>query len=427
MVFGFVGTSFAGVMMQGFYWDPPAGGTWYDTMKSKAYELSQAGFTAIWFPSPTKGMGGGYSMGYDVYDHYDLGEYNQKGTIETRFGSRAELEAAIQAYKNAGMQTIVDTVMNHMMGADEAEYNPYTGTETWTKFDYVHDKFEKNYEHFHPNVTHNTTSEPYYGGQFEPDICFYNDYNYMGNGLKEWSKWLKIDIGFDGYRLDFVKGMQPDYLKSWKNTWPMSSSFTVGEYWDGNRDTLNWWANEVGMHVFDFDLFYTLKDMANSNGAFDMRGLNDAGLIEINPGRAVTFVENHDTDEHDPVTTNKMMAYAYILTHEGYPTVFWKDYYNYGLKDAINNLVWIHENLAEGSTSNLYSDADLYIAQRNGGKGLVVGLNDSDSWRSQWVQTRYTNTTLKDYTGQANDAWADGNGWVELWIPPKGYTVWSTY
>lgn len=91
-------TGKSGVMMQGFYWDVPAGGTWYNTMKSKAAELANMaggyGIDAIWFPPASKADNGAYSMGYDPFDYYDLGQYNQKGSTETRFGSQAELKSA---------------------------------------------------------------------------------------------------------------------------------------------------------------------------------------------------------------------------------------------------------------------------------------------------------------------------------------------
>ncbi|MBA7698766.1 hypothetical protein ES703_107448 [subsurface metagenome] len=82
------------IVFQAFYGDVPAGGTWYDTIRSQAPGLKAAGFTHFWFPPPTKGDSGGYSMGYDLYDNYDLGNYYQKGTTETRFGSLSELQAA---------------------------------------------------------------------------------------------------------------------------------------------------------------------------------------------------------------------------------------------------------------------------------------------------------------------------------------------
>jgi hypothetical protein len=32
-------------------------------------------------------------MGYNPYDYFDLGDYDQKGGVKTYFGNKAELEA----------------------------------------------------------------------------------------------------------------------------------------------------------------------------------------------------------------------------------------------------------------------------------------------------------------------------------------------
>jgi alpha-amylase len=69
--------------------------------------------------------------------------------------------------------------------------------------------------------------------------------------------------------------------------------------------------------------------------------------VKRNPYKAVTFVTNHDTDE----IYNKQLAYAYILTHEGYPTLFYKDYEEW--LDKMNNLIWIH-NQATGTINIIY-------------------------------------------------------------------------
>jgi alpha-amylase len=77
------------------------------------------------------------------------------------------------------------------------------------------------------------------------------------------------------------------------------------------------------------------------NDAFDgnnLNLLNDDMMWKRNPYKAVTFVTNHDTDE----IYNKQLAYAYILTHEGYPTLFYKDYEEWLDKEKMNNLIWIH-------------------------------------------------------------------------------------
>jgi hypothetical protein len=63
---------------------PPEEGlthSWWDHLAAQAAGFSQAGFTAIWLPPVTKGASGEASVGYDVFDDYDLGSKNQKGTV----------------------------------------------------------------------------------------------------------------------------------------------------------------------------------------------------------------------------------------------------------------------------------------------------------------------------------------------------------
>ena len=413
----------AGVLMQGFYWDVPSGGTWYNVLASKAKELKAAGFTAIWFPPPTKGMSGGYSMGYDVFDHYDLGEYNQKGTVETRFGSIDELKAAINAFHAEGIQVYADAVMNHMTGGD-LEDNPYTGGQTWTKFTYPHHTFEKNYECFIPNGR-SCFEDEYFCGDWGPELC--HEYSYVGDELKKWGKWLIDEIGFDGFRLDAVKCISPTYIASWNSA--VGAKFIVGEFFDSNINLLNNFVNQSGIAVFDFPLRDVLRDMCNdTKGYFDMRRLAYAGFTAINPFMSVTFVENHDVDRSDPIVTDKMLAYAYILTAEGYPTVFWKDYYNYNLKPYIDPLIWIHENLASGPTKVLYTDGDIYVAARD---NFIVYINDNPYSGKNIgnIKTPWPNATLKDYTGNIKDTpKTDASGYLidyYLWAPARSYSVWG--
>ncbi len=79
------------VMMQAFYWDVTPIGGWWDNLNAKLDAWKTAGITALWLPVVSKGQSGGFSMGYDPYDYFDFGQYNQMGTTETRFGSASEL------------------------------------------------------------------------------------------------------------------------------------------------------------------------------------------------------------------------------------------------------------------------------------------------------------------------------------------------
>jgi alpha-amylase len=78
---------------------------------------------------------------------------------------------------------------------------------------------------------------------------------------------------------------------------------------------------------------------------------------------------------------NKLIAYAVILTIEGYPCVYHKDYSAdpgcYGLKPWIDNLIWIHENLAFGTTVTQYVDDNVIVFNRTGYPGLLTAINSA--------------------------------------------------
>ncbi|MFN3660288.1 MAG: alpha-amylase domain-containing protein [Brevinematales bacterium] len=450
-----VGSSmFAGVMMQGFYWDVPAGGTWWNTMKSKAYELRYMaggyGINRIWFPPASKGQGGGYSMGYDPHDYYDLGQYYQDGTTETRFGSQAELKAAIAEFKKYGISRMADIVLNHRSGG-ASEYNPYTGGNTWTDFRNVASgKMKWQYWAFHPNDIHGW-DEGSFGGF--PDVCHHK--STVTNDFKNWMIWLKssYNAGFDSWRYDYVKGFGPWVVQKLNSY--TSPTFSVGEYWDANTSTLDWWANAANSSVFDFALYYTLRDICNnSSGGGYLPNVFDysKSFAAKNRWRAVTFVGNHDTDE---IVRDKMMAYAFILTYQGYPCIWWKDYYNYGLAtgggagtgwgNGIKQLVWVREKLGGGGPQIEIlksNDGDFIIYGSKGystsSPGYIVIINDHPTqWKGAWVQTGNSylkGKTLKAYAWsstvsgqnyQPQNKYCDANGWVEVWAAPRGYAVYS--
>jgi alpha-amylase len=452
--------AFAGVMMEGFYWNVPAG--WYGVMASKAAELGDMGtgygIDRIWFPPPSKGQSGPQSMGYDPHDYYDLGSFDQDGAVATRFGTQDELKAALSAYKDAGIATMADIVLNHRSGG-KSEANPNAGGSTWTDFsDTASGKCQWHYNEFHPS-----TFEPSDEGSFAgmPDICHAtgNTPGHAYYDLIHWGQWLRSsdNAGFDGgWRFDYVKGFHPWMAHDfWAAT---GSPFSVGEYWDANTGLLDGWVGAAGggISVFDFPLYYTLQGICNdAGGTASLPDVFDAAksYAAKNPLRAVTFAANHDTDG---IITDKMLAYAFILTYQGYPDIFWKDYFDDGLArgggagtagagNGIVPLVWAREKLAGGSPRIAVlksDDPQLIVYQSDGASadapGYIVVINTNPSnWRGARVQTAdayLQNKTLKAYAwsstvaGQntAPDAQpCDAAGWTQVYAPPRGYAVFS--
>ena len=151
-------------------------------------------------------------------------------------------------------------------------------------------------------------------------------------------------------------------------------------------------------------------------------------------------MENHDVARDTPVVHDKLMAYAFILTHEGYPCVYWQDYFDFGLArpgeaGGIAALVAAHEQHAGGPARVLLADDDLYVMQRDGQGaqgGLVLVLNNRGAWQGAVVQTRWAGTRLvpvawcgRDDAGVPEAKWTDEHGRGDLWAPPRGYAVYA--
>lgn len=419
LIFGLILFQFsktqAGVLMQGFWWDSPSSWDrpWWNAVGDKAGELAASGFTAVWLPPAYKSAAGGFSVGYDPFDDYDLGNKDQRGTIPTRWGTKTQLVKAVSRLRAHGLDVYLDFVLGHRNGDDG----------------------NKNF--YYRNALGNT-----HGGRFQKgpmDFLWENamfgralNYSnpYVRTGLMEAGQWQVETLGTQGIRVDHAKGIPADFLRDFFHFGSLARQFVVLEYWEENLDALSSYLSQ-GLYgrvsSFDFALWGKLKEMGNGRGFFNMRHLQQAGMAGRDPGASVTFVENHDTVRSWPTLTGKHLGYAYILTSEGYPSVFWLDYYVHGMKPTIDNLVWIHERLASGGTLYRWADDDLLIYERQGGAKLLVGLNDNTtSARREWVSTHFGgNVELEDYTGRHPRVRTAADGRVQIEVKPDSFAAYA--
>ncbi|NQU41294.1 MAG: hypothetical protein HQ523_15200 [Lentisphaerae bacterium] len=98
--------------------------TSYRELAYKMPELAEVGYGALWLPPPTKGSGG-LSVGYDLWDPFDLGGKDQRNTVSTRYGTEAELLHLIRVAHRFGVRVYFDNIMNHR-AFDVPGYNEYT-------------------------------------------------------------------------------------------------------------------------------------------------------------------------------------------------------------------------------------------------------------------------------------------------------------
>jgi alpha-amylase len=412
---------------------------WWDRIASQASAFRNAGFTAILLPPALKTNGGAFPVadGYGVFDDYDLGNKNQFFSTPTRFGTREMLQRCTAMLRANGLDVYLDIVMHQRDGGSDFIYS-YLGANGKAGAG----RFPKHKTCFVPNVPRDPIAGPVsddfaFGDELAPVNALPK--GYVMDGLTDAVDWQTRTLDAQGYRIDDTKGMAVQFVSHLLTNKSMASGFAVGEYFDGNPATLNWWVWDSGMNgrccTFDFSLRFMLQAMCNNAGRWDMSQLDHAGFAGRDALHAVTFIENHDTDLSSPAIWNKMLGYAYVLTSEGYPCVYYKDYSPddgcYGMKPALDPLVWIHENVASGATTFRHKEFQFVVYERTGWPNLLVGLNnESGGWKTVAVQTEFgANVHLHDYTGHAGDVWTDGSGNVTIGIPPNenglGYVCYS--
>ena len=219
------------------------------------------------------------------------------------------------------------------------------------------------------------------------------------------------NMGFDGYRWDAAKHVPKwfwkDHILNNVNAW---GKYNFGEVVESDLDRLQGYV-DTGMAVTDQSLLYDNGGQLKFGESWPRWG---AGYAARNGEKALTFVENHD---YGP-PSNRQLAYAFISAYPGYPS-----FYNVLLDDsAINNLIWVHENLAiEGAVHQSLQKRNTIIFERTG--HLLAGINQSETRTYRWVQTSWRNTKLHDYSFHVEDKWTNNDGYVEVWIPPMSYVM----
>lgn len=372
-------------LAQYFHWYYPADGSLWNQLKEKAPELAKQGINAVWLPPSYKGAAGGFSVGYDTYDLFDLGEFDQKGSVRTKYGTKEEYLAAIEACHQHGIKVVADVVFNHKAGADELEKvtvrrmdpanrNEFTSEpfeiEAWTKFtfpgrgdqyssfiwdhrcfsgiDWAEDiqesgifSIQNEYGEGWEELPHEELGN--YDYLMSADIDFRNPQ--VREELKHWGRWYLETTHVGGFRLDAVKHMSPKMINEWVDHVQAITKdhlFIVGEYWnihDANALKQYVEATSERVQLFDAPLHHNFFVASRMGKDYDLRHIFDNSLVNIIPELAVTLVDNHDTqpvqDLESPVEAwFKPLAYALILLRmQGTPCVFYPALYGAHYKD----------------------------------------------------------------------------------------------
>lgn len=445
-----------GVMIQFFEWELPNTGDLWKKLEAEAGHLAGLGISAVWIPPAGKAQMQD-DVGYASYDLYDLGEFDQKGTVRTKYGTRAELLRAIESLHSHGISVYLDAVMNHKAGADEKErfrvrevdennrdeeISDTYEMEGWTRFTFPgrggkYSDFTWHWYHFTgtdydagrddsgiykiqgegKEWSNNVDDE---NGNYDYLMCANIDYHHpeVVEEMKRWGIWVVRELQLDGFRLDAIKHINTDFIRDFICT--MRATFGeqfyfVGEYWKDAPDDLSAYlaAEDYAMDLFDVTLHYHFAEASEQGAEYDLRQLLDGALVSTHPALAVTFVDNHDSQPGQSLESTvrdwfKPAAYALILLMEkGYPCVFYGDYYGIGGKEAIHRhtldiLLKLSSTMAYGPQDNYFDSPGCVGFVRRGtaehpNSGLAVLIsNGEEAAKQMHVGTEHAGQIWKD-------------------------------
>ena len=383
--------NYGGVMLQGFYWDSFRDTKW-TTLESQAKEMGQY-FDLVWIPQ--SGLCSGKSMGYNPKYYW-----NQNSS----FGTEAELRALIKAFKDNGIGTIADVVVNHrdnmsswvdfpaetykgvtyqMLSTDICADDDGGAAKTWA---------DANGYKLSPNKD----SGEGWNGMRDLDHASEN----VQTIVKAYEKYLLDDLGYAGFRYDVAKGFAAKYFGMY-NAYA-KPQFSVGEYWDGNVSTVKSWVDGTKVDgviqsaVFDFPCRYAIRDAIQYRRWSELnrsgRLINDKNYTRY----AVTFAENHDTEyrssssPQDPIKSDTLLANAYLLAMPGTPCIFLKHWQEYKkeikLMIEARKLAGVH---SQSNAVNYASHADYIAFNVTGTKGsllVVLGSKPQSYTRAGYTE-----------------------------------------
>lgn len=442
-------------MMQYFEWYVPANQTFWNKVSKEAGNISDNGITSVWLPPAYKGAGGKKDVGYAVYDLYDLGEFDQKGTVATKYGTKDEYLNAVKTLQNNNIEVLADIVLGHRMGADEKERIFAYGQDAmdrnreiegkrkitvWTKFTFPgrngkYSDFKWDWTNFHATDYDAKSKESgiyrFIGKEWDSDVDGeFGNYDYlMGvdldmsdpevvEELENWGKWYYDFTGVDGFRLDAVKHIDFSFFKVWLRKLREYSGkdiFAVGEYWNAELPILENYIekSEHSLSLFDVPLHFNMHHASNSNGYYDMRYILKNTLVGKYPELAVTFVDNHDTQPEQALESwvlewFKPHAYSIIMLRDtGYPCVFYGDYYGIPHNKikavkSLKRIIELRRDYAYGRQHDYFDDRSIVGWTREGVKditesGLAVVMTVSTGGRKRmYVGKHYAGCRFYD-------------------------------
>ncbi|MGE5675035.1 MAG: alpha-amylase family glycosyl hydrolase, partial [Mycobacterium leprae] len=365
--------------------------------------IKSMGFTAIWITPFVKNDGNDYH-GYGATDFFQ---------VDPHFGTLAQLKELVNQAHARGMKVLFDVVVNHT-----GPNSPLT---------------VQHPDWFHPNKP----ISDWNNAQNVQNGWLYNlpDFDQSNPAVRDYilsySKYWIEQTGVDGFRLDTVRHVAPDFW-TWYNAQLQQIKpgfWLIGEVFDNSAYKLPLWQNAGVTALLDFPDDAAARsvfgqDAMMTNLSETVRQVADA---MPNPYEMGAFLDNHDmtrfvsnAKQDDPVGRLKL-GLEWLFTQRSIPIMYygtevampgkddpdnrhdfpWENPQHTDVRDLITRLNAIrqaHLALRRGSITTLAVTGNDYAYARVAGNDKVVVVLNNDGKNALAKSYNVSALGLKDGT-----------------------------
>ncbi|KKF95976.1 Alpha-amylase 2 [Ceratocystis platani] len=293
------------------------GGTWQGLINNLDY-IQNMGFSAVWISPVVTNIEASGSSDGDSYHGFWAKNFN---TVNSHFGSQADLKSLADALHSRGMYLMVDVVANHMA---------YKGCQTCVDYSTLTPFSQSSYFHSPCNIDYSsqTSIEQCWQGSNTvslPDLrtedadvrAFFNT----------WVSELVTNYSIDGLRIDSAKHQETSF---WADFEADADVFLLGEVYSGDPAYVTPYLNYMP-GVLNYPMYYWIQRAFQSLGATTselLSGVNTMKSSTSLTNQLGSFTENHDVDRMASWTSQSSdiglakTTIAFTMLMDGIPIIY---------------------------------------------------------------------------------------------------------
>ncbi|TGJ83299.1 hypothetical protein E0Z10_g5453 [Xylaria hypoxylon] len=288
------------------------GGTWQGLINKLDY-IQNMGFTAVWISPIVKNIESQTTYGVAYHGYWAQDIYS----LNSHFGTDADLKQLSSALHARGMYLMVDMVVNHFganMSPGSVDYSQFNPFNTADKF---HPYCPINYSDA------NSIIKCWLGDTNVPLPDVKTEDSGVRDTFNGWVKDFVSTYGIDGIRMDTLQHVEKDF---WPGFSAAAGCYIVGEIFNGDPAIYPDWLRYIS-GAMNYPVYYWLtRAFQSTSGSITalVDGLNTM-KGQMQTKALGSFIENHDNPRFPSLTSDISLAQnaiAFTILMDGIPIIY---------------------------------------------------------------------------------------------------------